>query len=463
VSSSSSFKTNVIEIKFVTLVLNLITFVLSLLLWFFFDNNTIYYQSLVVINTSHFSLFFGLDGYSLFITIITTFIFPVCIITGWDEKINSRTHLLYLLLIEFFTLITFTSFDLFIFFIGFESTIIPMFLFIGGWGSNTRKIKASYYFFLYTFFGSLFILFNLLFLFTQYGTLNYYTLLNTNISFSNQIVIWVCFFLPFAIKAPLFPFHIWLPEAHVEAPTNGSILLASLLLKLGIYGLLRFLIPLCPDANLYFLPITYTILLTGIIYSSLTTLRQTDLKRIIAYSSIAHMTFLTLGLMAYNYQTLQGVVLMILAHGFTSTGLFFLVGVLYKRSHTRLLDYYGGIVTVMPIYTSFLFIFCVSNFSLPLTFNFIGEFLILLGLFQQNIFVGFVSTVSIFLSLLYSMLFFNKLTFGNLKLTHIQTFTDLTRQEVIILIPLTFVTFLFGLFPNLILNSVDATIKFAII
>jgi proton-translocating NADH-quinone oxidoreductase chain M len=459
--SSNQFKFNGIEIKFITLSLNLLIFALSLLLWLFFDNNIIYYQYVLFIKNDYLHLFFGIDGYSLFIVLLTTFIFPICILTSWDENVNNKSHLLYLLLIELFTLLTFTALDLFIFFISFEGTLIPMFLLIGGWGHNTRKIKASYYFFLYTFFGSLFILFNLLFIFTQYGTLNYFSLLNLNISFSNQLLIWICFFIPFAIKAPIFPFHIWIPEAHVEAPTNGSILLASLILKLGTYGILRFLLPLCPDANLYFLPITYALLLVGLLYTSITTIRQTDLKRIIAYSSVAHMTYVLLGLITYNYQSTQGAFLLMLAHGFTSTGLFFLVGVIYKRTHTRLLNYYGGVVSIMPLYTLFLFIFCAANFSLPITFNFIGEFLILIGLINQNVFVGLFATISIFLSLIYSMWFFNKLSFGNLKLNYVSIFTDLTRQELYIITPLVFFTFLFGIFPNLILNSLDTTLQYA--
>jgi proton-translocating NADH-quinone oxidoreductase chain M len=334
-----------------------------------------------------------------------------------------------------------------------------MFLLIGGWGNNVRKIKASYYFFIYTFFGSIFLLFNLLFLFSQYGTLNYVILINLPIPFSTQLLVWVNFFLPFAIKAPLFPFHVWLPEAHVESPTSGSIIIASILLKLGTYGMLRFLVPLCPDANLFFLPLVYTFLLVGLLYTSLTTIRQTDLKRLIAYSSIAHMTYATIGLVTFNYYSLQGAILLMIAHGFTSTGLFFIVGIIYKRSHTRILNYYSGIVSIMPLFTIFLFLFCVANFSLPITFNFIGEFLILIGIIQQNFFVGVFSTLSIFLSLIYSMWFFNRLGFGNLKLNYISLYVDISRQEVYILIPVTILMFFFGIFPNLIISSLDITIK----
>ena len=461
--SPNQFKFNVIEIKFFTLSLNLIIFVLSLLLWLFFDNNTIYYQYLIFLKNDYLYAFFGVDGYSLFIVLLTTSIFPICILAGWDENINNKSHLLYLLIIELFTLLTFTALDLFIFFISFEGTIIPMFLLIGGWGSHTRKIKASYYFFLYTFFGSLFILFGLLFLFIQFGTLNYFTLLQFEISFSNQMLIWVCFFIPFAIKAPIFPFHIWLPEAHVEAPTNGSILLASLLIKLGTYGVIRILLPLCPEAHLYFLPASFSILLVGLLYTSLTALRQTDLKRIIAYSSVAHMTFVLLGIIMYNYQSIQGALLLMLAHGFTSTGLFFLIGVVYKRTHTRLLNYYGGLVASMPLYTIFLFIFCAANFGLPITLNFVGEFLILIGLTGGYGVVVVFATTSVFLSMFYSMWFFNRLSFGNFKLNYMVVFTDLTRQELYIIIPLVFFILLFGSYPNLILNSIEATIRYSLI
>jgi proton-translocating NADH-quinone oxidoreductase chain M len=459
---SLKFKLN--TIKIFTLSLNIAIFVLSLLLWLYYDNTAPSYQFLLIYNTMRLNfgsinVFFGIDGYSLFIILLTTLIFPVCIITSWENEKEIKFRLLCLLLIEFFLIVTFSSLNIFLFFIAFEAVLIPMFIIIGLWGSNVRRIKASYYFFIYTFFGSIFILFAILFLYTQYGTLNYYTLRHLDISFSNQIVLWICLFLPFAIKAPIFPFHVWLPEAHVEAPTDGSILLASLMLKLGIYGMLRFLIPLCPDANIYFLPISYTILLVGLVYTSITTLRQTDLKRIIAYSSVAHMTYVVLGIITYNYQSIQGAVVLMLAHGLTSAGLFFLIGTIYNRTHTRLLNYYSGVVSVMPLFTVFIFLFCVANFSLPLTFNFIGEFIIILGLFQQNLFVAIFSTISIFLSLLYSMWFFNRISFANLQLNYIIVYTDLSRRELYILILLSILMFLFGVVPNLILQTIDITVK----
>jgi proton-translocating NADH-quinone oxidoreductase chain M len=338
--------------------------------------------------------------------------------------------------------------------------MIPMFIIIGVGGNYARRIKASLYFFLFTFFGSLFLLFNLFFIFTQYGTLNYYILVNLNIPFSHQIILWVCFFFPFALKIPLFPFHIWLPEAHVEAQTSGSIMLAALFIKLGVYGLLRFILPLCPDANLFFLPSIYTLLIIGIIQSSLTTIRQVDIKRIIAYSSITHMIYTTLGLLTNNFYSLQGGLYLALAHGFSSAALFLLIGILYKRSQTRLLEYYSGIVSLMPIYSTFLFIFCLANFGFPLTMNFVGEFIILLGLIQQNFFIAVFAIFGIFCSVIYTMWFYNRLVYGNIKINYIKVYTDITRIEIYMLGALIFPIIFFGLFPNSIFHTSEFTLKF---
>jgi proton-translocating NADH-quinone oxidoreductase chain M len=455
------------QLKPINLSLNISIFNFSLLIWFFFDNSTINYQFLF--NISWFEkvnllYLFGIDGFSLPLIILTTFLFPFYFITMINERnLNYRIQLIYFLLIELFIIITFTSLDLFLFFIFFESTLIPMFLLVGTWGSQLRKIKAAYLFFLFTFIGSLFILFNLFYLFSQYGTLNYYNLLNSQISFHSQIIIWCCFFLPFSIKTPLFPFHIWLPETHVEAPTSGSMLLAGLLLKLGTYGFLRFLVPLCPDANLYFQPFSFTLLCVGLIFTSLITIIQTDLKRIIAYSSITHMTFTVLGILTFNFQTLQGSMVLMLAHGLTSISLFYLVGILYKRTHTRLLIYYGGVAQLMPVYSIFIFIFCLANFGMPLTFNFIGEFLIFCGLIQNNLFLALLVSSGLFCSLIYSMYFINRLLFGNLKLNYIKSYSDLTRLEVYTLLPLLIYIIILGCYPNSILQLLNSTIKLYLI
>jgi len=451
------------QLKFLNLILNIIVFNISLLLWLFFDSSTVNYQFLIQYNWfNNFNLnyLFGIDGFSLPLILLTTFLFPFYFLTLWDEtNTDLKLQLICFILIEIFIIITFSSLDLFIFFIFFESTLIPMFLLVGTWGNPIRKIKAAYMFFLFTFVGSLFLLFNIFYLYIQYGTLNYYILLNSQIPFYSQVIIWLCFFLPFAIKTPIWPFHIWIPETHVEAPTSGSMLLAGIILKLGTYGFLRFLIPISPDANLYFLPLSLTILCSGLIITSLITIIQVDLKRIIAYSSVTHMTFVVIGIITFNLYSIQGSIILMVAHGLTSVALFFIVGCLYKRTHTRLIQYYSGVVQLMPIYSIFIFLFCIANFGMPITFNFIGEFLILCGIIQNNIIIAIIVSIGLFCSLIYSIYFLNRLLFGNIKLNYIKCYTDLTRLEVYTILPLLILTILFGCYPNLLLSIINTTTK----
>src|SRR6185437_3465680 len=302
----NQLKINKLEIKIISLIITLLIFILSLFLWLFFDNSSILPQFIINISwltNYNLNIILGIDGYSLFLIILTTFTIPICILINWYCKpLINKIFILTILIIEFFLIVAFSSFDLFLFFIVFEGILIPIFILIGNWGKRLQKIKANYYFFIYTFFSSIFLLFAILIIYNEFGTTNYYIITTYVIPIYLQCIIWLCLFIPFIVKIPVLPFHIWLPEAHVEAPTCGSIILAALLLKLGLYGILRFLIPICPDANLYFLPLSCTLILISLIYTSLTTLRQTDLKRIIAYSSITHINFAVLGLLIFNYQ-----------------------------------------------------------------------------------------------------------------------------------------------------------------
>lgn len=312
-------------------------------------------------------------------------------------------------------LAVFCMLDLLLFYVFFESVLLPMFLIIGVWGSRERKIRAAYQFFLYTLIGSLFMLLAILLIYFQTGTTDLQVLFVSEFSLQRQLLLWFAFFASFAVKVPMIPVHIWLPEAHVEAPTSGSVILAGVLLKLGTYGFVRYSIPLFPEASVYFTPLIYTLSIIGVIYASLTTLRQIDLKKIIAYSSVAHMGFVTLGLFSLNVQGIEGALFLMLSHGFVASALFLCIGVLYDRTHTRLVKYYGGLVHVMPLFSVFFLIFTMGNLSLPGTSSFVGEFLILVGVFQTNPFVATFAATGMILGGAYSIWLYNRVVFGNLK------------------------------------------------
>jgi NADH-quinone oxidoreductase subunit M len=419
-------------------------------LWWKFSTTEKGYQekftmSLVSEYDINFSL--GIDGISLPFIFLTTFIMFLCIINVDADMDNCKQYIINLLLIELFLLISFMTTDIFCFYVFFESVLIPMFLVVGYWGSRERKTKAAFYLFLYTLFGSLFLLFGIFFLYFKTGSTSYEVLANTKLDSETQIALWICFFLPFAIKIPMIPVHIWLPEAHVEAPTVGSVILASLLLKLGGYGFLRFTLPMFPVANDFFSPLIYTLGIVGIIYASMSTLRQIDLKRIIAYASIAHMNVVVLGLFSYTQQGIDGAIFLMIAHGFTSSGLFFVVGCLYDRYKTRLLEYYGGLVQIYPFFAFIFCLFSFANMGFPGTANFTGEFITLAGLFESNSFAMVWAGTGIFLSAVYSIWLYNRICFGTLKMEYIKQYyaNVMEEKEIFILVSLAFLTVYFGL------------------
>jgi NADH-ubiquinone oxidoreductase chain 4 len=330
-----------------------------------------------------------------------------------------------------------------------------MFLIIGIWGSRQRKIHATYQFFFYTMFGSIFMLFSILLIYSFIQTTDIRILYNVNFSYNRQLILWFCFFIVFAIKVPLFPFHIWLPEAHVEAPTVGSVLLAGILLKLGTYGMLRFLIFLFHDANYYFTPFVYTLCIFGIIYTSFTTIRQIDLKKSIAYSSVGHMSYVILGLFSNTIYGILGSIILMIGHGLISSGLFFLIGIIYDRYKTRILRYYGGLAQLMPLYSVFLFFLTFSNLSFPGTINFIAEVMILLGAANTNIFIVIIATFAIILTAIYSIWLLNRLVFGSINIKYFYNFSDLSRKEFFICFFFCFLILIFGLFPNLLIYLIE--------
>nr|YP_010520468.1 NADH dehydrogenase subunit 4 [Pereskia aculeata]UXP75738.1 NADH dehydrogenase subunit 4 [Pereskia aculeata] len=427
------------SIRLIGLCASLITFLYSPVLRIQFDPSTAksqFVESLRWLPYENINFYLGIDGISLFFVILTTFLIPICILVGWSGmRSYGKEYITASLIREFLMIAVFCMLDLLLFYVLSESVPIPMFIIIGVWGSRQRKIKAAYQFFLYTLLGSVFMLLAILLILLQTGTTDLQILLTTEFSERRQIFLWIAFFASFAVKVPMVPVHIWLPEAHVEAPTAGSVILAGILLKLGTYGFLRFSIPMFPEATLCFTPFIYTLSAIAIIYTSLTTLRQIDLKKIIAYSSVAHMNFVTIGMFSLNIQGIGGSILPMLSHGLVSSALFLCVGVLYDRHKTRLVRYYGGLVSTMPNFSLIFFFFTLANMSLPGTSSFIGEFLILVGAFQRNSLVATLAALGMILGAAYSLWLYNRVVSGNLKPDFLHKFSDPNGREVFIFIP----------------------------
>jgi NADH-quinone oxidoreductase subunit M len=395
-----------------------------------------------------------------FFLLLTTLLIPLCILISWNTvQANLKGYLIAFLSIELLLIGVFCVLDVLMFYILFESILIPMFLVIGIYGSRERKIWASYYFFLYTLLGSVVMLLSILYIYNQVGTTDYEILLTFAFSDLEQKLLWFSFFLAFAAKVPMMPVHLWLPEAHVEAPTAGSVILAGVLLKLGTYGFIRFSLPLFPQASFYFAPFVYTISLVGIVYASLTAIRQTDFKRIIAYTSVAHMNVVMLGIFSFNNVGIEGALLQSLSHGFVASALFIIIGVVYERYRTRLVKYYGGLVHTMPLYISIFLFFTMANIGLPGTSGFIGEFLIFAGSFKVNTSVTFFGCSGMILGGCYALWLFNRIAYGNLKSQYIKQTLDINKREFFIFAPLIFYTLVFGLTPDPYLNSIHMSVN----
>ena len=430
-------------------------------MWTSFDNSTAKFQF-----TQHFdwlpslniSFTLGIDGISLFFVLLTTFLFPLCILHSWSIKTSVKEYMICFLLMESLLIVVFTVLDVLLFYVFFESVLIPMFIIVGVWGSRERKIRAAYMLFLYTLLGSVLMLLAILYIYFLVGTTDYQTLLSFDFDHDLQKWLWLAFFASFAVKIPMLPFHIWLPEAHVEAPTAGSVILAGILLKLGSYGFIRFSMPLFPIANTYFTPLIYTLSVMAIVYASLTAIRQTDMKRIIAYSSVGHMNLVLVGLFSLNMQGVEGSLLLMLGHGIVSSALFLCVGVLYDRHHTRLVKYYSGVAHTMPIFTIIFMVFTMANIGFPGTCNFVGEFLCLVGVFQSNVLISALSATGMVLGGGYALWLFNRITFGNLKMQYIKQFSDVNRREFVIFVPLIIITFLMGIYPDIFFEPMHVSV-----
>ena len=445
-------------LKLIALNFSSLPFIGSLFLWAYFKKSVGQFQfvtALYWLPALNLNVTLGIDGISLFFLLLTTMLIPICILLSWSSvKKDLKEYLIAFLLLEFFLILVFGILDLLLFYIFFESVLIPMFLIVGVWGSRERKILASYYFFLYTLFGSVIMLLAIVYIYYQVGTTDYEMLLTFSFSKLEQKFLWFAFFLAFAGKVPMLPVHLWLPEAHVEAPTAGSVILAGVLLKLGTYGLIRYSIPLFPNASFFFTPFVYTISIIGIIYTSFTAIRQSDFKRIIAYTSIAHMNLVIIGIFSFNIIGIEGAIFQSLSHGFVASALFLVIGIVYDRYHTRIVKYYSGLASVMPIYISIFLFFTMANISFPGTSSFVGEFLILTGSFKCSTSVAFLGATGIILGGAYSLWLLNRIAFGNMKVQYCEKYLDLNKREFICFLPLIFGTIFLGLFPNIVLNSI---------
>jgi len=440
-----------------------VTFLLSLYIWIVFNNSLGSFQLVTKIPWLWFlniNLTLGIDGISFLFVILTTFLISLCILTSWNSiSFNIKEYIIAFLLMEFFLIGVFCVLDLLIFYIFFESVLIPMFLIIGCWGSRERKIRAAYFFFLYTLIGSIIMLLSILYIFDQVHTTDYEILLTFSFSKTEQYIMWFTFFLSFATKVPMLPTHLWLPEAHVEAPTAGSVILAGVLLKLGTYGFIRFSLPLFPEASYYFSPFVYIFAATGIVYTSFTAIRQSDFKRIIAYTSVAHMNLVVLGIFSFNVIGIEGALLQSLSHGFVASALFLIIGVVYDRHGTRMVKYYGGLVHVMPIYIFLFLFFTMANIGLPGTSSFVGEFLILVGSFKANTSVTFIGATGMIIGGCYSLWLFNRIAYGNLKTQYFNEFLDLNKREFMIFLPLFLGTLIIGIKPNFFLTPMHMSVN----
>lgn len=438
-----------------------ITFIISLFIWTGFDNAEPGFQFVEKFAwlDSGISYHMGVDGISMLFVILTTFLMPLCILASW-ESIEKRVkaYMIAFLLLETLMIGVFCALDIVLFYVFFEAGLIPMFIIIGVWGGK-RRVYASFKFFLYTLAGSVLMLLAIMAMFFQSGTTDIPTLLTHDFPASMQTWLWLAFFASFAVKMPMWPVHTWLPDAHVEAPTAGSVILAAILLKMGGYGFLRFSLPMFPIASEMFAPLVFALSVVAIIYTSLVALMQEDMKKLIAYSSVAHMGFVTMGIFAMNQEGVQGAIFQMLSHGLVSGALFLCVGVIYDRMHTRDIDAYDGLVNNMPKYATVFMIFTMANVGLPGTSGFVGEFLTMLGVFRVNTWVAFFAATGVILSAAYALWLYRRVIFGALTKDSLKGLLDLSTREKVIIYPLAVLVIFFGVYPAPVFDATAASVK----
>ena len=447
--------------KNVALFTSLVNFFLSLFLWYSFDYSTSEFQFVEDRNwiKGLINFKFGIDGISILFILLTTFITPICIISGIKSiKSRIKEFLIAILVMETLMIGVFCSLDLVIFYLFFEGGLIPMFIIIGIWGGE-KRVYSAFKFFLYTLLGSVLMLIAIISIFWITGTSDVVQILEMRIPIEYQYLLWLAFFSSFAVKLPMWPFHTWLPDAHVEAPTAGSVVLAAILLKMGGYGFMRFSIGMFPIASDYFTPLIYTLSVIAIIYTSLVALMQEDMKKLIAYSSVAHMGFVTIGIFSLTKQGLEGSVIQMLSHGLISAALFLCAGVVYDRYHSRLISSYGGLVNVMPKYALFFMIFTLAALGMPGTSGFVGEFLILVGVFQVNHLIAVLASLGIILAAAYMLWLYKRVIFGIIKNSELKHLIDLHKTELFMFIPLAFLIILFGIYPEPLIKTISVSVN----
>jgi NADH-quinone oxidoreductase subunit M len=449
------------NIRNVALFTAVLTFLISLKIWFDFDTETAGFQMVEKTDWigGFMSYHMGVDGISMLFVILTTFLMPFCILASW-ESIESRVreYLVAFLVLETFMIGVFCALDLMLFYIFFEAGLIPMFLIIGIWGGK-RRVYASFKFFLYTLLGSVLMLLAMMAMYWQAGTTDITELLTHPFPAAMQTWLWLAFFASFAVKMPMWPVHTWLPDAHVEAPTAGSVILAAILLKMGGYGFLRFSLPMFPLASADFAPFVFALSVIAIIYTSLVALAQEDIKKLIAYSSVAHMGYVTMGIFTANVYGIEGAIFQMLSHGLVSGALFLCVGVVYDRMHTREIAAYGGLANNMPKYATVFLIFTMANVGLPGTSGFIGEFLTLLGAFKVNTWVALLATTGVVLSAAYALWLYRRVIFGALDKESLKGMLDLSMREKALLFPLAFLVIFFGVYPAPVFDVISSSVE----
>ena len=445
--------------KYIALFVSLIAFIISLIILYNFDISTSNFQfnEHIPIMNGLMTYRMGIDGISILFILLSTFLTPICIIASWNI-INDRVdyYMCSFLILETLMIGTFCALDIVLFYLFFESVLIPMFVIIGVWGGE-RRVYSAFKFFLYTLLGSVLMLVAIIYIVLISGTTELpviYEVFNIDHGVI-QNLLWLAFFASFAVKMPMWPFHTWLPDAHVEAPTAGSVILAAILLKMGGYGFLRFSLPLLPDASFYFSDFIFVLSVIAIIYTSIVAYVQEDIKKLIAYSSVAHMGFVTMGIFTFNINGVQGGIFQMFSHGLISGALFLSVGVIYNRMHTRQIVDYGGVVSVMPKFALFLMVFTLANIGLPGTSGFVGEFLVLLSIFSVNTYFAVFATTGVVLAATYSLWLYRKVIFGALVKDDLMDILDLTKKEIIIFIPLIFLTIFIGIYPKPVIDIIE--------